>query len=48
MILSNLGVKLPNTKVMKYSSFEGLTYQFYILLLFDFIFDISNQKILLI
>jgi len=40
--LSNLRVKSPITKKMDNNIFEGMTYRFYILLLFDFVFDIKN------
>jgi len=39
MFLSTLRVKSPITKKIKNNIFEGMTYQCYILMLFDFVFD---------
>jgi len=40
--LTNLGLKSP--KIREDNIFEGMTYECYILLLFDFVFDFQNKK----
>jgi len=42
--LNNLRVKSPITKKVKNNNFEGMTYWFYILLLFDFIFNLQHKQ----
>ena len=44
MFLSNLRVKSLITKIINNNIFEGMTYRFYILLLFDFVFDFQNKQ----
>jgi len=41
MFLRNLREKLPITKIIEDNIFEGMRYRFYILLLFDFIFELK-------
>jgi len=42
--LSNLRVKSHITKNIENNIFEGITYQYYILLLFDFVIDFQNKQ----
>jgi len=44
MLLSNLSVKSPIIKKIDNNIFEGMTYQYYISLLFDFVFDFQNKQ----
>jgi len=44
MFFSNFRVKSPITKNIENNILEGITYRFYILLLFDIVFDFQNKQ----
>jgi len=44
MFSNNLRVKSAITKKIENNILEGMTYRFYILLLFDFAFDFQNKQ----
>jgi len=44
MFLIYLRVKSPITKIVEDNKPEGMVYQFYILLIFDLVFDFQNKK----
>jgi len=44
MFLSNLRVKSPITKKIENNVFEGITYRYHILVLFNFVFYFQNKQ----